>query len=196
MPDRTLARRTREFLDTEIAGGVVLVVAAVVALVWANSPWRDGYERLWTTVVSVGVGDHRRALELRDWVNDGLMAVFFFVVGLELKRELVLGELRDRRRVVTPPLAALGGVAGPALVYLACNIPTSGGQPHGWGVPMATDIAFALGVVALLGPRVPGSLRLFLLTLAVLDDLGAIVVIALFYAGSIHVVPLAVAVLL
>jgi NhaA family Na+:H+ antiporter len=183
----------REFLATEAASGVALLLATVLALLWANSPWQGGYERLWTSVLSLSAGHLHLSEDLRHWVNDGLMAVFFFVVGVEIKRELVVGELRDRRAATLPVLAALGGMAGPAVLYLVAN--AGGPGSHGWGVPMATDIAFAVGVVAVLGARVPSSLKLFLLTLAIADDIGAIVVIAVFYADGIDAVALGVAAL-
>jgi NhaA family Na+:H+ antiporter len=173
----------RRFLATEAAGGLVLVLAAALALLWANSPWRAGYASLWHTVVAFDVGPIRVRDDLHHAVDDGLMALFFFVVGLEIKRELVAGELRDLRVAALPCLAALGGMAVPALLYLAVN--RGGPGTHGWGIPMATDIAFAVGVLALLGPRVPASLRLFLLSLAIVDDLGAILVIAVAYAGAL-----------
>jgi NhaA family Na+:H+ antiporter len=191
---RRLVRPLREFLDTEVSGGVVLLAAAVVALVWANSPWRGGYEGLWTLELSLRLGDIRIAEDLRHWVNDALMALFFFVVGLEIKRELVDGELTEPRRAALPVVAALGGMVVPALLYLTVNAGREGA--HGWGIPMATDIAFALGVLALLGPRVPSSLKVFLLSLAIVDDIGAIVVIALFYSGGIDFAWLAAAVAL
>ncbi|MSV79729.1 MAG: Na+/H+ antiporter NhaA [Actinobacteria bacterium] len=172
----------REFLQTEAAGGALLVVAAVAALVWANSPWQHGYESLWQTRVSFGVAGHHLALDLRHWVNDGLMAVFFLVVGLEIKREVSAGHLAGRRAATLPVAAALGGMLVPALVYLAIAGRTAA---HGWGVPMATDIALAVGVLALVGDRVPTSLRAFLLGLAVVDDIGAIVVIAVFYSTGV-----------
>ena len=171
------------FLHTEIASGVFLLAAAVAALVWANSPARDSYEALWETPVAFSVGPFALAESLRDWVNDLLMAFFFFVVGLEIKRELVLGELRDIRAASLPLLCAVGGMVAPALLYTLVN----GGGPAaaGWGVPMATDIAFAVGVLALVGTRAPSSLKVFLLTLAVADDLGAIAVIAVFYSRGV-----------
>ena len=170
----------RDFLQTEVAGGVVLVAATVVALIWANSPWQESYHDLWSSVFTVGFPDHNISLSLRGWVNDGLMAVFFFVVGLEIKRELVEGELRDPRKAALPAIAALGGMIVPALVFVAF---TAGGEgANGWGIPMATDIAMALGVLSLLGSRVAPSLKLFLLALAIVDDIGAIVVIAVFYS--------------
>ncbi len=184
LPGRRMPRVLRQFLATESAGGLVLLVAAVVALVWANSPWHASYESLWHTELSVGVGRFVLVEDLRHWVNDGLMAVFFFVVGLEIKRELVHGDLREPRVAAMPAIAALGGMVFPALLFLL--VTAGGGGAKGWGIPMATDIAFAIGVVALLGSRVPASLKLFLLTLAIVDDIGAIVVIALFYATDIR----------
>ena len=188
---RTLPPSVRRFLATEAAGGVVLVVAAVAALVWANSPWRDTYEALWRTSVEFRVGSFGFSEDLRHAVNDGLMAVFFLVVALEIKRELVTGDLRDPRVAALPAVAALGGMVVPAAIYLAI----AGGGPggDGWGIPMATDIAFAVGVLALLGSRVPASLKLFLLSLAIVDDVGAIVVIAVVYTSALDVAALGVA---
>jgi NhaA family Na+:H+ antiporter len=164
----------RAFLATEQAGGVVLLAATVAALTWANSPWRHAYESLWSRELW---------LSLHAWVNEGLMAVFFLVAGLEIKRELAIGELREPRRAVVPVFAALGGMVVPALVYRAVS--GGGADADGWAIPMATDIAFALGVLALVGDRVPSSVRLFLLTLAIVDDLGAIAVIAIFYSDGV-----------
>lgn len=189
---RTLPPGVRRFLHTEAAGGLVLVAAALVALVWANSPWHGAYEDLWHARVNLTVGGYGIDDDLRHVVNDGLMALFFLVVGLEVKRELVAGDLRDRRVAALPAVAALGGMVVPALLFLAVTIGTDGAA--GWGVPMATDIAFALGVLALLGSRVPGPLKLFLLTLAIVDDIGAIVVIAVAYTDDLDPVALAVAV--
>jgi NhaA family Na+:H+ antiporter len=184
--DRRLARLAKpiaRFLRIEAAGGVLLVVATVVALVWANSPWRDSYVDVWHALVEVRVGSYTFSETVAHVVNDGLMALFFFVVGMEIKRELVVGELRDRRHVALPAMAALGGMVVPALIFLAFN---AGGEgAGGWGIPMATDIAFALGVIALLGRRVPNAAKLLLLTLAIVDDIGAIVVIAVFYSDGI-----------
>jgi NhaA family Na+:H+ antiporter len=179
------SRALREFLVTETAGGVLLVVAATIGLLWANSPWQAGYHSLWHTRLGVRLGDLGLVLDLRHWVNDGLMAFFFVVAGLEVKRELLLGELRDRRRAALPFVAALGGMVVPALLYLALNV--SGAGVDGWGIPMATDIAFAVGVLALVAPGVPPSVRLFLLALAIVDDIGAIVVIAVFYTADLEV---------
>ena len=183
--DPVLIAPLRNFLRTESAGGVVLIVAALVALVWANSPWKASYEDLWHTRLAISLGDRSLDLDLREWVNDGLMAIFFFVVGLEIKRELVEGELRGARRAALPAFAALGGMVVPALIYAAIN---AGGEgARGWGIPMATDIAVAVGVVTLLGSRVPASLKLFLLALAIVDDIGAIAVIAIFYSRDLDV---------
>src|SRR4051812_13311588 len=154
---RNLATPVREHLDTEVGSAIVLLAATLAALAWANSPWSSEYERLWTTELSVRVGSFGIDEQLRAWVNDGLMALFFLVAGLEIRRELDMGELRERRRVATPVLAALGGMMGPALLYLAV---THGGHgTHGWGVVVSTDTAFALGVLALVGPRCPFRLR-------------------------------------
>ena len=184
LPGRRVPRVVRQFLDTEASGGVVLLAAAMVALVWANSPWSASYRTLWSTELTLGLGRYVLVEDLQHWVNDALMAVFFLVVGLEIKRELVHGDLRDRRAAAMPTIAAAGGMVVPALLYLV--VTAGSGASRGWGIPMATDIAFAIGVMALLGPRVPASLKLFLLTLAIVDDIGAIVVIAVFYAGEIQ----------
>jgi Na+/H+ antiporter NhaA len=169
----------------------VLLAATFVALAWANSPWQGAYDTLWGTQLSVRLGTLSLAEDLRHWVNDGLMAIFFFVVGLEIKRELSAGELKEIRRAALPIIGALGGMVVPALLYLLVNSGGDGGS--GWGIPMATDIAFALGVLALFGRRVPSSLRVFLLSLAIVDDVGAIVVIAVFYSGGIEFAPLVLA---
>ena len=168
-PIRKLVDPFREFVRLEASGGFVLLLATIAALAWANSPWRTSYEHL-------AAGAHAI-------VNDGLMTVFFFVVGLEIKRELVAGELRDRRVATLPAIAALGGMVAPALLYTLLN--AGGPGANGWGIPMATDIAFALGVLTVLGRRVPEPLRVFLLSLAVADDIGAIVVIAAFYTSAL-----------
>ncbi|MBI3257632.1 MAG: Na+/H+ antiporter NhaA [Actinobacteria bacterium] len=182
---RVFVRPAQEFIQIEAAGGIVMLAAGVVALIWANSPWSGGYHSLWGTHVNVEIGslvqlDH---LTLRDWISDAAMAVFFFVVGLEIKRELVLGELRNPRAAALPAIAAVGGMVVPALIYLAFNAGTA--TSDGWGIPMATDIAFAVGVISLLGDRVPSGAKLFLLTLAIVDDLGAILVIAIFYTDQL-----------
>jgi NhaA family Na+:H+ antiporter len=183
-PGRRLPAPVRRFLDTEASSGILLLVAALVALVWANSPWSAAYESLWHTDVTMNFGRYVLEGDLHHWVNDALMVVFFFVVGLEIKRELVDGKLRDPRTAAMPAIAALGGMVVPAALYLLVNAGGSGSK--GWGIPMATDIAFAVGIVALLGSRVPSSLKLFLLTLAIVDDIGAIIVIGIFYSSGLQ----------
>jgi NhaA family Na+:H+ antiporter len=180
------------FIETEAASGIVLVAATVVALVWANSPWQHSYETLWHNPIVLQAGGVRIAEDLRHFVNDGLMALFFFVVALEIKREIVRGELADLRVAALPVFAAIGGMVAPACLYVL--VTAGSGTGHGWGIPMATDIAFALGVLALLSHRLPGSLKVLLLTLAIVDDIGAIVVIAVFYGGTLDLTALAVAI--
>ncbi|MCC6313303.1 MAG: Na+/H+ antiporter NhaA [Thermomicrobiales bacterium] len=174
----------REFLHNEAFGGVLLLAAALVALLWANSPWAEAYDALWNTHLTLGVVQFNLTETLRDWVNDGLMALFFLVVGLEIKREALVGDLASPRRAALPAIAALGGALVPAVLFAALN--QGGPGAHGWGVPMATDIAFALGVLALLGSRVPTGLKAFLAALAIADDLLAVLVIAIFYTSDIH----------
>jgi Na+:H+ antiporter, NhaA family len=173
----------QEFIRTESASGIVLIAAAAIAFAWANSPWAASYFALLDLRIGVGVGAWSLEKPLLLWVNDLLMALFFFVIGLEIKREILVGELAGWQRASLPAAGALGGMIVPALIYVAFNL----GQPtlRGWGVPMATDIAFALGVLALLGERVPLGLKVFLLALAIVDDLGAVLVIALFYAEAV-----------
>jgi Na+:H+ antiporter, NhaA family len=183
---RFVTPRGDDFASVEALGGIALLLASLAALVWANSPWSDAYSSLWNRELTIGVGRFAISEGFRGWVNDGLMAVFFFVVGLEIQRELVEGELKDGQRARLPVLAALGGMVAPALIFLAWNL--GGPGDKGWGIPMATDLAFALGVLTLLGPRVPPGLKLFLLTLAIVDDIGAIVVIAFFYSEGIEAV--------
>jgi len=190
-PARSLPTGVKRFMHTEASGGLVLLAAAVVALVWANSPWSGAYDRLWQNRFLVQIGGFRLDEDFRHFVNDGLMTLFFFVVGLEIKREIVRGELANMRIATLPIAAALGGMVVPGLLYASVN--AGGPGSSGWGIPMATDIAFALGVLAVLGKRVPTSLKLLLLTLAVVDDIGAIVVIAVFYSGGIDATALAVA---
>ncbi|WP_448204078.1 Na+/H+ antiporter NhaA [Azospirillum sp. sgz302134] len=178
----------RDFLENEAAAGVALMIASAVALVWANSAAAPLYEALLALPVTVTAGGVGIDKPLILWINDGLMAIFFLVVGLEIKREVLAGELSNRAKAMLPGIAALGGMAAPALVYVFFNW----GDPvtlQGWAIPAATDIAFAVGVLALLGSRVPTSLRIFLLALAIMDDLGAIVIIAAFYSHGI--VPMA-----
>ena len=187
---RTLDPLT-EFLRDEAAGGVVLLLATAAALVWANGPGGETYASFWDRELTLGLGQLAITEDLQHWVNDGLMALFFFVVGLEIKRELAVGELRERRAAVLPVLAALGGVIVPAAIFL---ILTAGGdEVDGWAIPMATDIAFAVGVLALLGDRIPSGVKLFLLTIAIVDDLLAISAIALFYSEGLSLTWLAAA---
>ena len=186
----TLSPSSRLYMGTEAGGSALLLAATLVALAWANSPWSAAYDSFWSTPASIGVGDLTLSLDLRHWVNDAAMALFFLVVGLEVTREVTTGELRDRRNVAAPALGALGGLVAPALVYLAVN--PSGPASAGWGIVMSTDTAFVLGILALFGPRCPDRMRLFLLTLAIVDDIGAITVMALFYSGDLHVTALVV----
>ena len=179
----------REFLKLESAGGLLLVIATILALVMKNSAYSDWYAALLNTPVNVAIGEFQIAKPLLLWINDGLMAVFFFVVGLELKREFLEGELSNRSQIVLPAFAAIGGMLVPAAIYAYINW----GHPvtmNGWAIPAATDIAFALGVLALLGPRVPVTLKLFLMALAILDDVGAIIIIALFYTTELSTLSL------
>ncbi|MEV6349332.1 Na+/H+ antiporter NhaA [Actinoplanes sp. NPDC051851] len=176
------ARRIAEILRTETVGGMLLIGATALALIWANSPWSGGYAALSDL--------HAGPLTLAEWAADGLLAIFFFVAGLELKREFVSGDLRDPRRAALPVAAAVGGMIAPSLVYLA-----AGGPGRGWAVPTATDIAFALAVLGVISTHLPSALRTFLLALAVVDDLLAIIVIAFFYTSSLHPIPLLLAVL-
>ena len=186
-----VARPLQQFLHTEAGSSSLLLLATIVALVWANSPLKDSYVDLWHTEATIGIGSADITEDLQHWVNDGLMVFFFYVVALEIRWELALGELRDRRAAAVPALAALGGMVVPALLYVAIN---AGGEgAHGWGIVMATDIAFVLGALALMGPGLPSQVRVFLLTLAIVDDIGAIVVIAIFYSEGIDLVALAAA---
>jgi Na+/H+ antiporter NhaA len=173
----------REFLETEAGSAVVLLAATLTALFWANSPWAESYHRLWSTPLSIAVGNLRLSLDLGHWVNDGLMSLFFLVIGLEVRREFDRGELRERRRAALPLIAGLGGMIVPALLFLTLN--PSGEAARGWAMVMATDTAFALGVLALAGRRCPLRLRIFLLTLVVVDDVGAISVIAIAYSSAV-----------
>ncbi|MDN5744183.1 MAG: Na+/H+ antiporter NhaA [Nocardioidaceae bacterium] len=180
-----VARPLRDFLKVESSGSMLLLAATVAALLWVNLPfdgWAQAYDHFWHTPVSLNVGDWSLEESLQHWVNDGLMVIFFFVVGLEIKYELVHGDLKDPRTAALPIIAAIGGMVAPALIYVAV---ASGDARVGWGIPMATDIAFAVCVLGLLGRRIPSSARLFLLTLAIVDDIGAIIVIAVFYTADL-----------
>ncbi|QGY40064.1 Na+/H+ antiporter NhaA [Pseudodesulfovibrio cashew] len=173
----------QEFFKSKSTGGLLLIFSALAALIWANSPWSHSYHLVWETKLTMGYGSLELSKPLLLWVNDGLMAMFFFVVGLEIKREFKVGELSSRRQAILPILAAVGGMAVPALLYATVNVATPGA--HGWGIPMATDIAFALGILALLGDRVPYQLKIFLTAVAIVDDIGAVLVIALFYTSDV-----------
>lgn len=179
------------FMQVEAASGVVMLAAAIGALVWANSPWWESYNEFWHTQVLFETEMLTIDLDLREIVNDAFMTIFFFVVGLEIKRELVHGELSSFRRALLPAAGAIGGMLAPALLYIAFNLEGEG--TRGWGVPVATDIAFAIGVLSLLSRRVPFSLKIFLLALAIADDIGGILVIAIFYASSINFLALGIA---
>ncbi|CAA9372352.1 MAG: Na+/H+ antiporter NhaA type [uncultured Propionibacteriaceae bacterium] len=185
------ATRVAELLRKETVGGALLLVAAVVALSWANSPWREAYSAL--RELTVGPESLHLHLSLATWAGDGLLAIFFFVAGLELKREFVAGDLRDPRRAALPVIAAFCGMAAPALVFVLLTIGTGAGALDGWAIPTATDIAFALAVLAVVSTHLPAALRTFLLTLAVVDDMLAITIIALFYTRDLHLSYLALA---
>jgi NhaA family Na+:H+ antiporter len=182
---RFFARPFKRFLAVEAAGGVMLLIATAVALIWVNSPWGDSYDAFWSSPVNLSANGIEifEGHSLTDFVNDALMALFFFVVGLEIKRELVDGQLQNMKDAALPAVAALGGMIVPAALFFAIN--RGGAGEDGWGIPMATDIAFAVGIVSLLGDRIPRRLKVFLLSLAIVDDIGAIIVIALFYSSGI-----------
>lgn len=188
-----LVRPLENFLRIQTSSGILLLIMAVAAMVWANSPWQESYHHLWHTPITIGFGDFVFRQDLHFWINDGLMVIFFFVVGLEIRREMHQGELADLRRAALPIAAAVGGMLAPAFIYLSLNRTPE--VHEGWGVPMATDIAFAVGVLALLGKRVPSALRVLLLALAIIDDIGAIIVIAIFYSGGVQLSGLLVAAL-
>lgn len=181
----------QRFAETESSGGIVLLACTALALVWANSPVASSYSSLWHTPVALGTGGARLTLSLGHWIGDALMAVFFLLVGLEIKREFLFGELSSARTAALPLAAALGGMLVPAAIYVLFN--AGGPGASGWGIPMATDIAFALGILALLGPRVPVSLKVFLAALAIADDIGAVLVIAVFYTATLSLPALGVA---
>jgi NhaA family Na+:H+ antiporter len=183
-------RPFQEFASAGALGGIVLMVCASLALLWANSPWRESYFALWEIKIAIGFLPDPVTMSLHHWINDGIMALFFLLVGLEIKREFLVGELATLRQAALPVAAALGGMIVPATIYALINQGTAGAP--GWGIPMATDIAFALGVLSLLGRSVPIGLKVFLTALAIVDDLGAVAVIALFYTASINWIPLTV----
>ena len=181
------------FFSIEASGGILLLIATVIALVWANSPWQENYHHLWETHLSFDIGRFHLSKSFHHWINDGLMAIFFFVVGLEIKREVLVGELSSVKKSSLPIAAALGGMVIPALIYTVLN--KSPETAAGWGVPMATDIAFSLGILNLLGKRVPLSLKVFLVAFAIVDDIGAVLVIAFFYSADIQTNALIIAVI-
>ena len=178
----------RMFIRAEVSSGILLIVASAIALAWANSPWSELYTALWDTHLSLQLGNFEVSESLLLWINDGLMAMFFFFVGLEIKRELLAGELASPRLAALPLVAAAGGMLVPAFIYTAFNAGTP--EAVGWGIPIATDIAFSMGILHLLGDRVPSSLKIFLASLAIADDLGAVIAIALFYTSEISYVSL------
>ncbi len=184
MPDiDKILKPIDRYIHAESTGGILLLLSAFIAIVWANSPWSDTYVHLWEYQLSITIGEWSVRNDLHHWINDGLMSMFFFVIGLELKREIMAGELSDIKKAMLPLIAAIGGMIFPALIYIIFN--PDGVENNGWGIPMATDIAFALGIISLLGKQVPVSLKVFLTALAITDDLGAVLVIALFYTSEI-----------
>ena len=186
--DKWLINPTKRFINNSTTSGILLFTSAFIALIISNSPWAEAYHHLWEVEFTIGFNGNNIVKSLHHWINDGLMAVFFFVVGLELKREIIAGNLSNPKNAILPIAAAVGGMVFPALIYLIFN--SSGEGMSGWGVPMATDIAFALGVLYLLGDRVPLSLKVFLTALAIADDIGAVLVIAFFYTSDINFVSL------
>jgi NhaA family Na+:H+ antiporter len=189
-PDTSWRDAGTDFVKSEVSGGAVLLVAAVLAMLWANAPFGSSYESFWQTDLTLGFGQFSITEDLQHWVNDALMVLFFFVVGLEIKRELVVGELNDRSKAVLPLIAAVGGVIVPGLIFISLN---AGGEgAGGWAIPMATDIAFAVAVLAVLGRRIPSGVRLLLLSIAIIDDVIAILIIAIFYSKDISLAWLAV----
>lgn len=192
LPIHYLLNSFNTFFKMEAAGGIALMICTVAALVWANSPWAASYHALWQTKLTVGIGDWMLSKAAILWINDGLMAIFFFVVGLEIKRELLVGGLSTPSQTIMPVAAAVGGMLVPALFFVGFNAGEA--SAAGWGIPMATDIAFALGIMSLLGSRVPVGLKIFLTAVAIVDDIGAILVIAIFYTTSLNLVALGVGV--
>jgi NhaA family Na+:H+ antiporter len=188
--DKLLVIPIKRFINNSTTSGMVLFVSAMLALILANSPLKAAYHHFWENTFSIGFSDFIISKSLHHWINDGLMSIFFFVIGLELKREVMAGELSKPRDAILPIAAGLGGMVIPALIYWAFN--SSGGNAAGWGIPMATDIAFALGILYMLGDKVPLSLKIFLTALAIADDLGAVLVIAFFYTSNISLFSLAI----
>ncbi len=191
MLTEAMARRlTLDFLKTETASGIILTSAALLAVILANSPWSDAYFSFIKHEIPIQIGSFYEVKPVYRWIKEGLMAIFFFVVGLEIKHEILRGELSNPRRLALPVLAAVGGMVAPALIYLLINA-GAGGSPQGWPTPTATDIAFALAALAVAGPRLPSALRIFLLTLAIADDLGAVALIAILFTSDVNMYALA-----
>jgi NhaA family Na+:H+ antiporter len=188
--DKWVVNPIQRFISNSTTSGIVLFIAALLAVIIANSPWSEAYHHFWHHQFSIGFEGLMLTKDLHHWINDGLMAIFFFVVGLELKREILAGELREPKKAAMPIIAAIGGMIVPALIYHFFNL--DGPTAHGWGIPMATDIAFALGMLYLLGDRVPLSLKVFLTALAIVDDIGAVLVIAFFYTSDINLISLSI----
>lgn len=188
---RVIVTPFQRFLATESSGGILLIFFTILAMLWANSPWSESYFTLWSSKFTIGFGEWALSKELLLWVNDGLMAIFFFLVGLEIKREVLVGELSSFKQASLPFFAAIGGMVFPALIFIALQ----GEQPgaEGWGIPMATDIAFSLGILSLLGSRIPVSMKIFLTAFAIVDDIGAVLVIALFYSNEVYLTALYIA---
>lgn len=187
--DRWIVNPLHRFINNSTTSGIVLFSSALLAIILSNSPWAEQFHHFWESHFTIGFDGHEITKSLHHWINDGLMAVFFFVVGLELKREIIAGELRNPKNAILPISAAIGGMVCPAIIYLMFN--SEGVTTSGWGIPMATDIAFALGVLFLLGDKVPLSLKVFITALAIVDDIGAVLVIAFFYTSDINFVSLA-----
>lgn len=190
-PISKIVKPFQEFIQTEASGGILLLICTVIALIWANTSFSDSYFHLWHTKISIFINNAGLDYTLHHWINDGLMAIFFFVVGLEIKRELLVGELSSFKKASLPVAAALGGMLFPAGIYLLFN--AGGKGSTGWGIPMATDIAFVIGIMAIIGSKVPVTLKVFVTALAIADDIGAILVIAIFYTSQISFISLAVA---
>ena len=191
-PIEVLLKPINQFLHQEASGGILLMICTVIALAWANSPWSDSYHHLWHTHLVINLGNILNLdYTIHHWINDGMMVIFFFTVGLEIKRELLVGELSSLQKASLPIAGALGGMVAPAIIYAIFN--SSGEGANGWGIPMATDIAFVVGIMALLGPRVPLTLKIFILALAIADDIGAVLVIAIFYTADISTAALVIA---
>tara|TARA_Y100001954_G_scaffold68418_1_gene74934 strand:- start:29184 stop:30548 length:1365 start_codon:yes stop_codon:yes gene_type:complete len=192
LPVKYLLKSFDAFFKMEASGGIALLACTLAALIWANSPWAHTYDAVWQTKLTVGIGDWVLSKEAILWINDGLMAIFFFVVGLEIKRELLVGGLSTPSQTIMPVAAAVGGMVVPALIFFGLN--SGEASLAGWGIPMATDIAFALGIMSMLGNRVPIGLKIFLTAVAIVDDIGAILVIAIFYTASLDLVALGIGV--